>query len=161
MKVYHSFDAFFNLDSKILLLGSMPSIKSREKGFYYMHPQNRFWRVLEKVFNEQIGNNIKDKKDFLTKHKIALWDVLESCNINGSSDSSIKDVKVNDLNKIIKNSKINVIFTTGKKAFELYNKYCLDKTKIEAICLYSTSPANCAISFEKLVENYNIIKKYV
>ena len=161
MKVNHTFDAFFNFDSKILILGSMPSIKSRELAFYYMHPQNRFWRVLEKVFDENIGDSISDKKDFLKKHKIALWDVIESCNIRGSSDISIKDVKVNDINKIIKNSNVRVIFTTGKKAYDLYNKYCFKDTNINAIWLYSTSPANCAISFERLVDNYKIINKYI
>lgn len=159
-KVYHSFDAYYNKDSEILILGSMPSVKSRELGFYYMHSQNRFWKILELVFDEKIGLSIEDKKDFLKRHKIALWDVIASCEINGSSDSSIKNVVVNDINSIIKNSKIKYIFTTGKKAYELYNKYCISSTKLEAVYLYSPSPANCAISLDKIVENYKVINKY-
>lgn len=155
--VYHSLEAYYNVNSKILILGSLPSIKSRELGFYYMNPQNRFWKILEFVFNEKIGNSIEDKKLFLFKHKIALWDIIESCEIFGSSDSSIKNVKVNNINSVIKNSDIKYIFTTGKKAYELYNKNCLKDTNIEAIYLYSPSPANCAISFERIVDNYKVI----
>ena len=155
--VYHTFDVFYNSDSEILILGSMPSITSREKGFYYMHPQNRFWIVLGLVFNEEIGSTIEEKKKFLIKHKIALWDVLESCEINGSSDASIKNVIPNDIKSIIDKSNIKYIYTVGKKAYELYNKYCMNETGIEAVCLYSTSPANCRISLEKLVENYQVI----
>ena len=157
MKVNHTLKEYYNKDSKILLLGSMPSSKSRELGFYYMHPQNRFWRVLSIVFDEEIANNIDGKKEFLKKHKIALWDVIESCEITGSSDSLIKNVKVNNINKIITKSKINKIFTICRKAHELYNKYCLEDVKISDVCLYSTSPANCAISLDKLVENFKVI----
>lgn len=157
MNVQHTFNAFYNSDSKILILGSIPSVKSRELGFYYMHPQNRFWKILGLIFNEKICNSIEAKKEFLTKYKIALWDVIASCDIDGSSDSSIKNVKVNDINKIIKQTDIKVVFTTGKKAYELYNKYCLAETQLEALCLYSPSPANCAIPLEKIVENYKVI----
>ena len=159
MKVTHTFPAFFNKDSLILILGSMPSVKSREVGFYYMHPQNRFWRVLEIVFQEKIGSSIENKKSFLTKHKIALWDTIDNCDITGSSDYSIKNVKVNNINKLLKETNIKYIYTTGKKAYDLYNKYIYPKTKIEATYLYSTSPANCAISLDKLVENYQVINK--
>ncbi len=160
-KVNHTFPPFYNKDSEILILGSMPSVKSREIGFYYMHPQNRFWHVLEIVFNEKIGESIEDKKKFLTKHKIALWDVCASCEIEGSQDAKISSVKINNINKLIKESNIKYIYTTGKKAYELYNKYCLEKIKIEPVYLYSTSPANCAISLEKLVENYQVINKKI
>lgn len=155
--VNHTFNAFYKDDSKILILGSFPSVKSRELGFYYMHPQNRFWTILELIYNKKIDNSINAKKEFLSNNKIALWDVVESCEITGSSDSSIKNIKVNDINKIIKNSNIQKIFTTGKKAYELYNKYCLKDTKIEAICLYSPSPANCRIPLKDIVENYKVI----
>lgn len=157
--VYHSFEPFYNINSEILILGSIPSVKSREASFYYMHPQNRFWNILELVFKEKIGDSILDKKKFLTKHKIALWDVIASCEIDGSKDSSIKNVKVNNILELIKNSNVKYIFTTGKKAYELYNKYCFNTIKIRAICLYSPSPANCAISLEELVENYQVINK--
>ena len=159
MKVKHTLEPFYDKDSLVLILGTMPSVKSRELGFYYMHPQNRFWHILEKVFKEKIDNDIDSKKEFLKKHHIALWDVLESCNIDGSSDSSIKNIKVNNINKIIKNSNIKYIYTTGKKAYSLYNKYVLPKTNIEAICLYSPSPANCAVKMESIVENYQVINK--
>ena len=157
MRVYHTFPAFYKNDSEVLILGSMPSLKSRDEGFYYMHPQNRFWRILEILYNEKIESSIMAKKEFLEKHKIALWDTIEYCDITGSSDASIKNVKVNDINKIIKDSKIKSIFCTGKKSYDLYNKYIYPKTNIKAICLYSPSPANCAISLEKLVENYKQI----
>ena len=156
-RVTHSFPPFYNSDSEILILGSMPSTKSREVGFYYMHQKNRFWKILENVFNENIGDGIEAKKEFLTKHKIALWDVLKSCDIHGSSDASIKNVEVNDINKIIKSSNIKKIYTTGKKSYQLYNKYILNDTKIEAILLPSPSPANCQMSLETLVENYQVI----
>lgn len=158
-KVYHTFDAYYNFDSEILILGSMPSAKSRELGFYYMHPQNRFWKILELVFNEQISDSINSKKKFLMNHKIALWDVINSCEIVGSSDSSIKNVISNDISSLLNITKIKNIYTTGKKAYELYNKYCLKYTGIKAICLYSPSPANCKIKLEEIVENYKVINK--
>ena len=158
-KVYHTFDAFYNSDSEILILGSIPSVKSRELGFYYMHPKNRFWQILSIVFNEYIGKSIDDKKQFLSKHKIALWDVIESCDIYGSSDSSIKNVIVKDIKSILDKTNIKYIYCTGKKAFELYNKYCFNNTNVSAVYLYSPSPANCAISLDKIVENYKVINK--
>jgi len=156
-KVYHTFDVYYNDDSEILILGSMPSIKSRELGFYYMHPQNRFWVVLSKVFNEEIGTSIEQKKDFLRKHKIALWDVIYSCEIYGSSDASIKNIEVNDIKSLLEKTNIKIIYTTGKKAYDLYNKYCLNNVGIVANWLYSTSPANCRIKMNELVENYQVI----
>lgn len=161
MKVYHTLEPIYNSESKVLILGTMPSIKSREIGFYYMHPNNRFWGTLEKVYDEKIGNSIEDKKYFILKHKIALFDVLKSCDIDSSSDSSIKKPIPNNINKILKETNIKVIFTTGKKAYELYNKYLLPKTKIEAICLPSTSPANCKKGIEEILyKEYNKIKEY-
>lgn len=157
--VYHTFDAYYNDDSQILILGSMPSVKSRELNFYYMHPKNRFWKVLEAVFNVKIGSTIDEKKEFLKKYKIALWDVIESCEITGSSDASIRNIKYNDISSIINKTNIKRIYTTGQKAFELYNKYCYNETKIEATKLFSTSPANCKITFDVLVENYKVINK--
>ncbi len=159
-KVVHPFKPFYNSDSEILILGSMPSVVSRQKEFYYMHPQNRFWHVLEIVFNDKIkDDSIEAKKEFLTKHKIALWDTIKSCEINGSSDSSIKNIKVNDINKLLNITNIKYIYTLGKKSYELYNKYIYPKTKIKATYLYSSSPANCAIPLEKIVENYQVINK--
>lgn len=137
-----------------MILGSLPSVKSRKKNFYYAHPQNKFWKIFSDLFNEDIENNNLSKKGFLLKHNIALWDVIKSCTIIGSSDSSIKDVIPNDINYIINNSKVNKIYTTGKKAYQLYNRYCLESTKIEALYLPSTSAANASISYDNLLEEY-------
>ncbi len=152
-KVTHELSPYYDNESVVLILGSMPSVKSKELGFYYMHPQNRFWKTLARVYNETTPINIQERKAFLTRHKIALWDVIESCVITGSSDSSIANVKVNNINKILKDSNVKQIFTTGKKAYNLYNKYCLSKTKKEAISLPSTSPANCPKGIEEILYN--------
>lgn len=150
--VEHTFGPIYDKNSKILILGSFPSVKSREMQFYYGHPQNRFWRVLAFLLNEDIPNTIEDKKRLLIKNHIAVWDVIASCSISGSSDTSIKDVIVNDFTDILQNSKIEKIFVNGTKAYELYRKYAENRTGIKAIKLPSTSPANAAWSFEKLCE---------
>ncbi len=161
-RVIHNINPVFDKNSKILILGSFPSLKSREAGFYYSHKQNRFWKVMEKIFNENIENNIDCKKIFLLKHNIALWDVIKSCDIEGSSDSSIKNICVNDINSILKSSSIKYVFTTGKKAYDLYKKYCFNNTKIDAIYLPSTSSSNIAnYNLEDLISNYKIILKYL
>ena len=161
MKVYHEFGPIFNKESKILILGSIPSVKSREIGFYYMHPQNRFWKILNSIFQNQDIESIDKKVSFLKNNKIALWDVLSSCNITSSKDNTIRDIEVNDINFIIKNSNVKTIFTTGKTAYNLYQKYCYPKTKLQAIYLPSTSGANCRIKFDTLLKEYSIIKKYL
>lgn len=119
-QVTHNFDAYYNKDSKILILGSIPSIKSRELGFYYMHPQNRFWKVMSKVLQEKYPETIEDKKNLLKKNKIALWDVINCCEIENSSDSSISNVVPNDIASLLKKTDIKKIYVTGKKALELY-----------------------------------------
>lgn len=162
MKVVHTLEPIYDKNSKCLILGSMPSVKSREIGFYYSHPKNRFWKTLEAVFNEQIGSSIPDKISFLKKHHIALFDVLKSCDISSSSDSSIKNPIVNDLSIILKFSNIKTIFTTGQTAYKLYQKYLFPKTNIEAIFLPSTSPANCPKGIEeKLIKEYSKIKEAI
>lgn len=160
MRVRHCFEPIYDKKSKVLILGTIPSIKSRENGFYYANPKNRFWVTLAKVYEEKIGDTIEDKIRFLHKHNIALYDVLKSCDIVSSQDNSIKNPIPNDLNKIINDSNIKVIFTTGRKAYELYNKYCFMKTNVEAIYLPSPSPANCPKGIEeKLVKEYKQIKR--
>lgn len=159
MRVTHEFGPFYDENSKILILGSIPSPKSRELGFYYMHPQNRFWKVLSSVFDEEILISIEDKKQFLKKYNIALWDVLKSCDIDGASDSSIKNPIPNDIGMMLKNSKIEKIYTVGKTAHKFYNKYILNKICIEDICLSSTSPANAKMSLEALVNEYKSLLK--
>ena len=155
MKVYHELDPVFYPDSKILILGSIPSVKSRELGFYYMHPKNRFWKVLEGVFNESIC----DKKEFCLKKQIALWDTCASCEINSSSDASIKNIVPNDLSIILNKADIKAIITTGKKAHQIYQKYLYPKYQIEDICLPSTSPANAKVSLDDLIKEYQIIRE--
>ena len=159
MRVSHEFGPYINKDSRVLILGSIPSLKSREYGFYYMHKQNRFWKVISDIFDDEFPDSLSDKKEFLRKNKIALWDVLESCDIEGSSDSSIKNPKVNDIKSLILGTDIKYIFVTGKKALDLYNKYCFKSVGIEAIYLPSTSGANARLSFNDLKEKYEIIIK--
>lgn len=156
-KVKHEIEPIYDKNSKILILGTMPSVKSREVGFYYAHPKNRFWFVLEQVFNE----TIEDKKEFLLKNHIALWDVFASCDIKGSSDASIKNAIPNDLENLINKSNIKVIFTTGKTAYKYYLKFFKDKINLPVFCLPSTSPANCKIKDKELIEEYKLIQKYL
>ena len=152
---YHTIKPFYNKDSKILILGSFPSIKSREAGFYYAHPQNRFWKVLSNIFNETIEN----KQEFLKKNHIALFDVCASCEIKGSSDASIKEVVPNDISEILKSSEIKIIILNGKTAANLYKKYMQD-IKIPSVVLPSTSPANATFNLEKLTKEYQVIAKF-
>ena len=153
MRVYHEFGPVYDNESKILLLGSFPSIKSREEKFYYAHPQNRFWKVLSILFNEEIS----DRRKFVLDKHIALWDSIESCEIDGSSDASIKNVIPNDISLIINNSKVKYIFAIGKKSYEIYYKYIYNDVKIDAILLPSTSPANATKSLNDLVNEFEII----
>ena len=156
--IKHPFGALYAPDSRVLILGSFPSVKSREENFFYGHPQNRFWKVTSMVFGEKLPETIPEKKAFLLRNKIALWDVIESCDITGSSDSSIKNVTVNDFSKILSSSQIEKIFVNGKTAERLYNKYALSNTEIPCICLPSTSPANAAWSVEKLFVEWSKIR---
>lgn len=158
MKICHELQPVYEKDSEILILGSIPSIKSREIGFYYSHPQNRFWKILAILFDESLPITIDEKLLFLRKHKIALWDVLASCNINQSSDASIKNIKVNNIKKLVQNSNIKNIYTTGKKAYEIYQKKIFPTTGIKAIYLPSSSAANATYNLDKLIKEYSIIK---
>lgn len=157
--IKHPFPPLYDKDSKILVLGSFPSVKSREQLFFYGHPQNRFWKVTAAVFGDDVPKSIEDKKEFLHKNHIALWDVIASCDIEGSADSTIKNVVPNDLDAIIKNSKVKRIFVNGKTAEKYYNKYTKDKLGRAAVCLPSTSPANAAWSIERLVGAWRIINE--
>lgn len=157
--IKHPFPPLYDKDSKILVLGSFPSVKSREQLFFYGHPQNRFWKVTAAVFGDDVPKSIEDKKAFLHKNHIALWDVIASCDIEGSADSTIKNVVPNDLDAIIKNSKVKRIFVNGKTAEKYYNKYTKDKLGRAAVCLPSTSPANAAWSIERLVGAWWIINE--
>lgn len=156
-KVSHEFPAVYDRESRVLLLGSIPSPRSREVGFYYGHPQNRFWKVIAEVLGEDVPETIPQKKAMLRRHHVALWDVLESCTIVGASDTSIGDVVPNNISKIVKGSKIARVFCTGATAYRLYQKYCAADVGIDAVKLPSTSPANCAVPMERLVEAYRAI----
>ena len=156
-QVTHPFPAVYDSNSRILILGSFPSVKSREINFYYGHPQNRFWKLLEEIFQEKIGTDVTDKKQFLEKKGIALWDVIASCRITGSADSSITDVKCNDIKQLLETTGIKRIYVNGRTAEKLYDKYVLPLTGVNCIYLPSTSPANAATSFNRLLENWRII----
>ena len=153
----HNIPPLFDENSEILILGSFPSQKSREAQFFYGHPQNRFWLVLSEVLGEKLPQSIDEKREMILKNKIALWDVIASCEIVGSSDSSIKNVVPNDISGILRKSNIKRIFVNGKTAEKYYNRYILDSTQIPAKLLPSTSPANAAYSLERLVDTWRII----
>ena len=155
--ISHTFEPIYNKESKILILGSFPSVKSRENNFYYGHPQNRFWKVISKIVNEKEPTTIEEKKKLLLDNHIAIWDVIASCSIQGSSDSSIKDVVVNDFSDILQNSSIHTIYVNGNKAYELYHKYAEEQTGIKAVKLPSTSPANAAWSVDRLCAEWKQI----
>ena len=157
--VIHNIPPVFDKNSEILILGSFPSVKSREAEFFYGHRQNRFWRVTAAVFGCETPKSVEEKKAFLLSNHIAVWDVIAECEIEGSADSSIKNVKPNDLSVILGKAEIKKIFTNGRTAHAYYNKYLLSKTGKEAICLPSTSPANAAYSVEKLIEEWKAIKE--
>ena len=160
--ITHPFSPVYDAQSKILILGTMASPKSREYGFFYGHPQNNFWRVLADIFDVNLPGTIDEKKKFLLDNHIAVWDVLHSCEISGADDGSIKNPTVNDFTEIIANSQIKTIFTTGITATKLYNKHCAEKTGIPAIYLPSTSSANRKYyNFDALINEYNIIKKFL
>ena len=157
--IKHPITPVYDKNAKILILGSFPSVKSREEGFFYGHPQNRFWKVTSAVFDEKVPTTIDEKREFLLGNIIAVWDVFGSCDIEGSSDSSIKNVTVNDLNIILKKADIKRIYVNGKTAYKYYQKYTEKLIGREAICLPSTSPANAAWSVERLTEAWECIKE--
>lgn len=159
--ITHEFQPVYNQESKVLILGSFPSVKSREIQFYYGHPQNRFWKLLAMITEEDLPETIEEKKELLLKHHIAIWDVIASCSIQGSSDTSIKDVKVNDFTEILAKSSIETIYVNGGKAYELYHKYGEPMTGMKAVKLASTSPANATWNLDRLYENWRQIKEKI
>lgn len=153
----HPFAPVYDASSRVLVLGSFPSVRSRQTGFYYGHPQNRFWRVTAALFAEETPQTEAEKRAFLLRSRIALWDVAQACEVEGSSDASIRTVAPNDLSPIFAAADIRCVFANGKTAFALYRKLLLPATGRECVCLPSTSPANCAVSFEKLLEAWKIV----
>ncbi len=159
--IIHPIPPVYDENSRILILGSFPSVKSREEMFFYGHPQNRFWRVTAAVFEDGVPFTIEEKKCFLIRHRIALWDVIASCEIIGSSDSSIRDAKPNDLSELLSSADIRQIYVNGRTAEKYYNKYLRDITLRDAVCLPSTSPANASWSLRRLTEEWKAIKAFV
>ncbi len=155
--IEHPIAPIYDAHSRILILGSFPSVKSRETMFFYGHPQNRFWRVLAAVFADTVPHTIEEKKSFLLRHRVAVWDVIRSCDIVGSSDASIKNVTANDLQIILDAAPIEAIYVNGKTAERLYRNYAEAVTGREAVVLPSTSPANAAWSLERLTEAWRVI----
>ena len=155
----HPFPAIYDNNSQILILGSFPSVRSREQNFFYGHPQNRFWKVTASIFGCDAPETKEEKRAFLLANGIALWDVIASCEIEGSADSKIKNAVPNDITPILENTKISKIFTNGGTAHRLYEKYIEPKIGIPAIKLPSTSPANAAWSVPRLTDAWQIIKK--
>ena len=155
--IIHPIPPVYDSDSEILILGSFPSVRSRETGFFYGHPQNRYWRVVAAVFEDDVPMTVPEKRDFLLRHHIAAWDVIASCDIKGSSDASIKNAVANDLRPILETARIRQIYTNGQTAWKLFSKYTAPVLGIDAVCLPSTSPANATWSLERLVEAWNCI----
>ena len=155
--IVHSFEPVYDKASEILILGTLPSVKSRENNFYYGHKQNRFWKVLATLLKEPVPETIEEKKAMLLAHRIALWDVIQSCDIKGSSDSSIKNVQPTDIGMILEKTNITRIYANGNKAGQLYKRYQFPITGIEATVLPSTSPANAAWSLARLCEAWKTI----
>ena len=155
--IQHPIEPVYDRDSRILILGSFPSVKSREVQFFYGHPQNRFWKVIAAVTGAPIPRSVAEKRALLLSSHIALWDVIASCDVNGSSDSSIKNVIPNDLGRILDTADIRRIFVNGKTAEKYYNKYLRQTIGRDAVCLPSTSPANAAWSLEHLCEAWKAI----
>ncbi len=159
--IIHTLDPVYDSNSRVLILGTMPSPKSREYGFYYGHPQNRFWKALAAVFNCETPQSPDEKKAFLLNRRIALWDTLKACDIAGASDASIKNAEPNDLSVILNSADIKMIFTTGKTAYRYYCKYQLEQTGIDAVCLPSPSSANAGVRLDGLTAEYRKIKRYL
>ena len=155
--IVHPLEPVWDECSRVLILGTMPSPKSREVGFYYGHPRNRFWPVLAAVFHEEVPMGTEARRAFCLRHGIALWDVLASCAIEGADDASIRQAMANPIAELLGRTSIDRVYTTGKKAFALYRRLCLPSTHLEAVPLPSTSPANCACSLEQLTEAYSVL----
>lgn len=160
-RVAHEFKPVFNRDSRVLILGTFPSVKSRQQQFYYGHPQNRFWKVTAALLGCEVPITTEEKKKMLLDGHIAVWDVIDTCEIEGSSDSSIRNVKANDIGGLLEQTSVRAVFANGDKAFQLYRKYCMETAGREIIRLPSTSPANAAWTLEKLIQAWGVIKEYM
>ena len=160
-QVAHPLAPVYDKNSKVLILGTMPSPASRKAGFYYMHPQNRFWKVICTILNEPLPDTIEEKRALLLRRGIALWETLASCEIEGAADAAIKCPVPNDFGPILETASLRAVFTTGKKAYHLYTKHCAETCGIPALLLPSSSPANCAVKFDALCDAYGAILPYL
>lgn len=158
MRQEHPIPPLYDSSSRVLILGSFPSVRSREEQFFYAHPQNRFWRVLAWVFDGETPRTVEEKRRFLLQHGVALWDVIASCEITGSADSSIRAVRPNDLSPILQSCPGIRIYTNGKTAYAYYQRYQLPQTGVSAGCLPSTSPANASWTLPRLCEAWQVIR---
>lgn len=156
-QVRHEFEPVYDENSRILILGSFPSVKSREQQFYYGHPQNRFWKVIAGLTGTPVPQSIEEKKHMLLSNGIAIWDVIAECEIIGSSDSSIRNVVPTDLQQVLQAAPIQQIYANGNTAKKLYQKFQQKGCGREIIGLPSTSPANAAFSLERLMESWKCI----
>ena len=159
--IKHPIEPVWDKNSKVLILGSFPSVKSREYGFFYGHPQNRFWRVLAEITGDTLPETVQNKKAFLLSHGLALWDVIAACDISGSADSTIRNVVPNDISPILKGADIGAIFVNGRTSAVLYSKYTEPLTGRSAIYLPSTSPANAAWTIQRLCTEWKSIISYL
>lgn len=157
-KAVHPFPPVWDQDSRILILGSFPSVRSREVGFYYGHPQNRFWPLLARLYDETIPQTTLQRRSFALRHGIALWDAIESCLITGSSDASIRDARPNDIAGLIEQTGISRIFCNGQQSYRIFTRYCKASCPLDAIPLPSTSPANAAWTLDRLAEAWKVIR---
>ena len=158
MKLDHPFGPLYDGNSRVLILGSFPSVRSREQNFFYGHPQNRFWKVVAAVFGQPVPQTMEEKKMLILDNGLALWDSIASCEITGSSDASIRNARANDISIILNSCSIERIYCNGRKSHELYQKYIEPETGREAVCLPSTSPANAKWTLEKLTEAWSVIE---
>ena len=156
-RIEHPFGPLFSEHSRVLILGSFPSVKSREQQFFYGHPQNRFWKVMAALFGQEPPGTTEEKRELILTHGLALWDSIASCVITGSSDASLREVKANDLRVILDHAPIRRICCNGKESFRQYEKHIRPVTGREALCLPSTSPANAQWSLERLTEAWSVI----
>ena len=158
-RIEHPFGPLYSPHSRVLILGSFPSVKSREQQFFYGHPQNRFWKVVAALYGQETPVTVPEKKELILSHGLALWDSIASCVITGSSDASIRDVRANDLRIILDACPIERIFCNGRKSHEMYQKYIQPDLQREAVCLPSTSPANAQFSLDRLIAAWAVIQE--
>ena len=157
--IVHPIPPLYDENSRILILGSFPSVKSREANFFYGHPQNRFWPLMAVIFERPPFRSVEEKREFALSHGIAMWDVIYSCDIVGSSDSSIKNAVPSDLLSIKETGDLRTVITNGRTSGKMYDKYQKNELGMESLTLPSTSPANAAWSFERLFEEWKIVRE--